>query len=87
MLPENSLEHKPNVPDLAAILVFHSTVGSIILPSILSINGCLHQKNGFDERKQDCLVQKFGLRLRLCSQGAALSAVSTMLPIQNDLKI
>ena len=28
----------------------------------LSINGCLHWKNRFDERKQDRLVQKFGLR-------------------------
>lgn len=28
----------------------------------LSINGCSHWKNQVDERKQDCLVQKFGLR-------------------------
>ena len=29
----------------------------------LSINGFLHSKNQFDERKQDGLVQKFRLRL------------------------
>ena len=28
----------------------------------LSINGCLHWKNRFDERKEDRLIQKFGLR-------------------------
>ena len=30
MLPGYSLEPKPNMPDLAAILVFHGTEGSII---------------------------------------------------------
>ena len=30
MLPGYSLEPKPNMPDLAAILVFHGTAGSII---------------------------------------------------------
>ena len=30
MLPGYSLEPKPNMPDLAAILVFHDTAGSII---------------------------------------------------------
>ena len=30
--------------------------------SVLSLNGCSHWKNRFDERKQDWLVQKFGLR-------------------------
>ena len=30
MLPVYSLEHKPNMPDLAAIFVFHGTAGSII---------------------------------------------------------
>ena len=29
MLPGHSLEPKPNMPDLAAILVFHGTAGSI----------------------------------------------------------
>jgi len=26
------------------------------------MNGCSHTKNEFDKRKQECLVQKFGLR-------------------------
>ena len=30
MLPGCSLEPKPNMPDLAVILVFHGTAGSII---------------------------------------------------------
>ena len=30
MLPGYSLEPKPNMPDLVAILVFHGTAGSII---------------------------------------------------------
>ena len=30
VLPGNSLEPKPNMPDLAAILVFHGTAGSIM---------------------------------------------------------
>ena len=30
MLPGYSLQPKPNMPDLAAILVFHGTAGSII---------------------------------------------------------
>ena len=30
MLPGYSLEPKPNMPDLATILVFHGTAGSII---------------------------------------------------------
>ena len=31
MLPGYSLEPKPNMPDLAAILVFHGTAGPIIM--------------------------------------------------------
>ena len=61
MLPRYSLEPKPNMPDLAAILVFHGTAGSIITIG-LSLNGRSHWKNRFDERKQDWLGQKFGLR-------------------------
>ena len=52
MLPGYSLEPKPNMPDLAAILVFHGTAGSIITIG-LSLNGRSHWKNRFDERKQD----------------------------------
>ena len=51
------------------ILVDHNnlfTYGAVqwaqLKPSVLSLNGCLHWKNQFDKRKQDGLVQKFGLR-------------------------
>ena len=37
------------------------TAGSV-MTSGLSLNGCSHSKNQFDERKQDWLVQKFMLR-------------------------
>ena len=52
MLPGYSLEPKPNMPDLAATLVFHGTAGSIIT-FILSLKGRSHWNNRFDERKQD----------------------------------
>ena len=35
------------------------TAGSVMTIG-LPLNGCLHSKNKFDERKQDWLVQKFG---------------------------
>ena len=46
MLPGYSLEPKPHMPDLDAILVFHGT-------SVLSLKGRSHWNNRFDERKQD----------------------------------
>ena len=52
MLPGYSLESKPNMPDLTAILVFHGTAGSIIT-SVVSLNGRSQWKNQFNERKQD----------------------------------
>ena len=53
MLLGYSFEPGPNTRAL-------STVGSVTTG--LSINRCSHSKNQFDERKQDWLVQKFGLR-------------------------
>ena len=52
MLLGYSLEPKPNMPDLAAILVFHGAVGSIITIAFVT-NWMLARKNRFDERKQD----------------------------------
>ena len=37
------------------------TTGSVMTIG-LSINGCSHSKNQFDERELDWLVQKFGLQ-------------------------
>ena len=52
MLPGYSLEPRLNMPDLAAILVFHGTAGSIITIGFVT-KRTLAKKNRFDERKQD----------------------------------
>ena len=67
-----------------------SAVGSVMIIG-LSLKGCLHLKNQFDERKQDWLVQKFRLlaehqlllltkeiKRRLCSQGVTCGAQSQL---------
>ena len=36
MLPGNSLEPKPNIPELAAIFVFHGTAGSVTTISFIT---------------------------------------------------
>ena len=54
MLRGYSFEPRPNSHVLA-------TAGSLMTIG-LSIKVFSHSKNQFDEREQDCLVQKFGLR-------------------------
>ena len=45
MLPGCSLELKPNMPDVTAILVFHGTAGSINYNHrFLPLDGCLHDE-------------------------------------------
>ena len=51
-IARNSFKPRPNSWLLA-------TAGSVMTIG-LSINGCSHSKNRFDEREQDWLVQKFG---------------------------
>ena len=44
MLPGYSLEPKPNMPDLAAILVFHGTADSIITIGFVTKNPVWREK-------------------------------------------
>ena len=57
MLPGDSLEPRPNLPDFAAIFVFHGTAGSIITIGFIT-ERMLALENQFDERKQNWLLQK-----------------------------
>ena len=50
MLPGYSLEPKPNMPDLAAILVFHGTAGSIIIIGFVTKRMLAREKRVWREK-------------------------------------
>ena len=59
------------------------TAGSV-MTSGLSLNGCSHSKNQFEERKQDWLVQKF--MLRWLQRLDAIQAETLFFPLSQETK-